>query len=71
LKPNAYQCWAFRIPVANWKIVLETSSATAPRSTACAGLTAGGHANRRGMTDHSLASSSGTTASPTITCSLG
>src|ERR671922_772794 len=68
LKSNAYQYWAFRIPVANSNTALETSSVIPTRSTACAGLATGGHANRRGMTDHSFATRNGTAASPPVTC---
>ena len=53
----------------NWNTVLATSSAIDSRSIACAGDVIGGHTNSRGITDHSLASSSGTATSPTFTCS--
>ena len=38
------------------------------RSSAFTGPVTGGQANRRGMTDHSFASSSGTMMIPTVTC---
>src|SRR3954451_20250204 len=58
----------FRTPVANSNTALETSSAIASRSTACAALATGGHANSRGITDPSFASSTGIAASPTLVC---
>ena len=58
------------IPVANSNTALETSSAIEARSIACAAEATGGHANSRGITDHSFASSSGTVTSPTLTCRL-
>jgi hypothetical protein len=67
-KPKTYQYWMFAIPVANRKIVLATSSAIDARSIACAGVRAGGQTNSRGITDHSFASSTGTAASPPLTC---
>ena len=56
------------MPVANSNTALETSSAIEPRSIACAADATGGHANSRGITDHSFASSSGTVTRPTLTC---
>jgi hypothetical protein len=53
--------------VANKKTALDTSSAIATRSIASAGDATGGQANKRGITDQSLASSSGMAASPTLT----
>ena len=56
------------MPVANSNSALPTSSATLRRSIAWAGERTGGNWNSRGMTDHSLASTTGTSARPSITC---
>ena len=48
--------------------MLPTSSSRLSRSTACAGERTGGHSNSFGATDHSLASTTGTSASPSSTC---
>ena len=55
--------------MANWKIAPPTRPSSDSRSSALAGLATGGHANSFGMTDHSLASSSGTAMIPTTVCS--
>ncbi len=49
--------------------MLATSSATVSRSKPSDALRTGGHANSRGITDQSFASTTGITASPTLTCS--
>ena len=59
----------FATPVASRKPVLATSSATAARSIASAGVRAGGHWNSRGMTDQSFASTTGMATRPAFTCS--
>ena len=48
--------------------MLPTSSRMLPRSTACAGDLTGGHSNSFGATDQSLASTTGTSARPSSTC---
>ena len=55
-------------PVANSNSPEPTSSRTASRSIDCAGLPTGGHANSRGITDQSFASSTGIAISPTVMC---
>lgn len=56
------------MPVTNWNIAPPTRSSRLARSTASATERAGGQANSLGMTDHSLASSIGTSVSPPTTC---
>jgi hypothetical protein len=56
------------MPVANSKSAPPTRPTSDSRSSRCAGLRRGGHANSRGATDQSLASSRGTVTMPTVTC---
>ena len=58
----------FSTPVANSNSAPPTSSRIEMRSSACAAVATGGHANSLGMTDHSLASSTGIAISPIVTC---
>ncbi len=64
---NTYQYWMLRIPVANSKSALPTSSASMSRSRAWAGLCTAGHSNSFGITDHSFASRIGNAARPSVT----
>ena len=68
-KPNGYQFAMFATPVASSNPAEATSSATIPRSIAWAGAATGGHANSRGITDHSFTISTGIAASPRLTWS--
>jgi hypothetical protein len=56
-------------PVAISNRMLPTSNSSEARSSACTGERTGGHANSLGITDHSLASTTGTSTIPSPTCS--
>jgi len=58
----------FISPVTISNRIPPTSISSVARSNACAGDFTGGQANRRGITDHSLASTTGTRTSPRPTC---
>src|SRR6476469_4323686 len=58
----------FSSPVTISNRIPPTSSSSDARSSACAGERTGGHANSFGTTDHSLASTTGTSTSPSPTC---
>ena len=58
----------FSTPVTSSNRMLPTSSSSDRRSSAWASERAGGHANSFGSTDQSLASTTGTSASPSPTC---
>ncbi len=56
------------MPVAISNSTPPTNITSAIRSIALATDRTGGHANNRGITDHSLAATTGTSASPNPTC---
>ena len=56
------------MPVANSNSTPPTSMIRLIRSRIWASERTGGQANRRGSTDHSLASTNGTSASPSVMC---
>ena len=58
----------FISPVTISNRIPPTSISSVARSNACAGDFTGGQANSRGITDHSLASTTGTRTSPRPTC---
>ena len=68
-KPNGSQYSMLITPETNRKIDEPTSSSRLSRSSEWATERTGGRSNSRGITDQSLASSSGIAAKPAITCS--
>ena len=56
------------MPVANSKSTPPTSMMRLTRSRIWASERTGGQANRRGSTDHSLASTTGSSARPSVMC---